>query len=123
MDADDLHHEESLKLLRSRPGPLIVPTLVISEVAHLIGSRLGVESEVRFLGDLAAGDFAVESVVAADWLRIAELVAQYGDLPLGTIDASVVAACERLGIGEVATFDRRHFGVVITRQGSLTLLP
>jgi predicted nucleic acid-binding protein len=31
---------------------------------------------------------------------------------LGTVDASVVAAAERLGVGEIATIDRRHFGVV-----------
>jgi uncharacterized protein len=63
-------------------------------------------------------------VLAGDWLRIAELIATYRDLPLGTVDASVVAAAERLGIAEVATLDRRHFGVVRPRHvESLTLLP
>ena len=33
-------------------------------------------------------------------------------LTLGTVDASVVAAAERLGITAVATTDRRHFSVV-----------
>lgn len=63
-------------------------------------------------------------MLAGDWLRIAELIATYRDLPLGTVDASVVAAAERLGIAEVATLDRRHFGVVRPRHvESLTLLP
>jgi uncharacterized protein len=86
--------------------------LVIAEVAHLIGTRLGWEAEVRFLGDLAGGDFVLEPLHAADTVRIAELVAQYRDLPLGTVDASVVAAAERLGVIEVATVDTRHFTVV-----------
>jgi uncharacterized protein len=63
-------------------------------------------------------------VPPGDWLRIAELVATYGDLPLGTVDASVVAAAERLDITDIATVDRRHFGVV--RPGhtdAFTLLP
>lgn len=91
---------------------------------YLIASRLGAEVEVRFLGDLAAGDFIVEPVAAGDWLRIAELVARYRDLPLGTFDASVVAAAERLGIGVIATLDRRHFSVVRTANGeSLKLVP
>jgi hypothetical protein len=34
----------------------------------------------------------------ADWLRIAELVTTYRDLPLGTVDAAIVAVSERLGI-------------------------
>jgi predicted nucleic acid-binding protein len=85
---------------------------VITEVAYLVATRLGTGAEIRFLGDLAAGSFAVEPVVPADWLRIAELVGRYRDLPLGTVDASVVTAAERLGVVEVATVDHRHFGVV-----------
>ena len=67
---------------------------------------------MRFLGDLAAGDLVPEHVGPADWLRIAELVAAYRDLPLGTVDASVVVAAERLGTGTIATLHRRHFSVV-----------
>lgn len=85
---------------------------MITEVAYLISSRLGTEPEVRFLGDLASGDFTIEPVAAADWIRIAELVHQYRDLPLGTVDASVIAAAERLAITTIATVDRRHFTVV-----------
>jgi predicted nucleic acid-binding protein len=67
---------------------------------------------VRFLADIASGSYLVEPVVPSDWIRIAELVWRYRDLPLGTVDASVVATAERLGIVEVATLDRRHFSVV-----------
>ena len=101
-----------------------MPTLVITEVAYLISTRLGSSPEVRFIGDLAAGDFIVEPVTDADWLRIAELVARYHDLPLGTVDSSVIAAAKRLGITRVATFDHRHFSVVRpTHVPALELLP
>jgi len=103
---------------------LIVPTLVITEVVYLLGTRLGAEAEVRFLGDLADGAFTVEPVAPADWLRIAELVARYRDLPLGAVDGSVVAAAERLGVHEIATVDRRHFTIVRPRHiEAFTLLP
>lgn len=106
------------------PGPLIIPTLVITEVVYLIGSRLGTDAEVRFLGDLAAGEFTIEPVLAGDWLRIAELVSRYRDLPLGSVDASAVAAAERLDITEIATFDRRHFSIVRpAHTDSFELLP
>jgi len=55
VDADDSHHSSCLELLESHPGPLVIPTLVITEVAYLIETRLGWEAEVRFLGDLAGG--------------------------------------------------------------------
>jgi predicted nucleic acid-binding protein len=97
---------------------------VITEVVYLLGTRLGAEPEIRFLGDLAAGAFTVEPVAAADWLRIAELVGRYRDLPLGAVDASVVAAAERLGLTEIATVDRRHFTVVRPDHVvAFTLLP
>ncbi len=102
----------------------MVPTLVVTEVAYLIGTRLGAGVEVRFLGDLAAGEFIVEPVADGDWLRIAELVARYRDLPLGTVDGSVVATAERLGVTRVATFDHRHFSVVRPAHvPALELLP
>jgi len=89
-----------------------VPTLVITEVVYLLATRLGSEAEIRFLGDLATGNLIAEPVAAADWLRIAELVATYRDLRLGSVDASVIAAAERRGSTEIATLDRRHFTVV-----------
>ena len=92
-------------------------------MAHLIGTRLPWQAEVRFLGDLAA-NFVLEPVHPADPLRMAELVARYHDLPLGSVDASVVAAAERHKLTEIATLDLRHFSVVQPRHvGSFTLLP
>lgn len=86
--------------------------------------RLGIGAEVSFVGDLAAGNLIVDDVRAADWLRIAELVSTYGDLPLGTVDASVIETAERLGMNEIATLDRRHFKVVRpSHVDAFSLLP
>jgi predicted nucleic acid-binding protein len=112
VDRAEPHHRACRELLESLPGPLVVPMLAIAEVAHFIGTRLEPDVEVRFLSDLAAGTYAIEPVHPADWLRIAELVARYRDLPLGTVDASIVAAAERLGLRRIVTLDRRHFSVV-----------
>ena len=100
-----------------------MPILVVTEVVYLLGTRLGFDAEVRFLGDIAAGNLIVEPVAAADWMRIAELVARCRNLPLGTVDASVIAAAERLGVNDVATIDRRHFTIVHSKIGALNLIP
>jgi uncharacterized protein len=89
-----------------------VPQLVVTEVAYFIQERLGTRAEAQFIGDLAAGNLITEPVLPADWIRIAELLLTYHDLRLGTVDASVVATAERLGVTAVATLDRRHFSVV-----------
>ena len=85
---------------------------MVTEVVYLLATRLGWQPEVRFLGDLASGDFTLEPVHPADLLRMAELVAQYHDLALGSVDASVIAAAERRQITDIATLDLRHFGIV-----------
>jgi uncharacterized protein len=103
-------------LLETHDGPLIVPQLVITEVAYLLGTRLGPSVEVRLLGDFASGAFIAEPIQASDWLRIAELVSKYRDLPLGTVDAAVIASAERHGEKEIATLDRRHFAIVRPRH-------
>jgi len=124
VDGDDAHHEACLELLETHRGPVIVPTLVVTEAAYLIASRLGWQAETRFLGDLASGEMRLEPVEPSDTMRMAELVARYHDLPLGTVDASVIACAERLGASEVATLDRRHFTVVRPRHlDAFTLLP
>ncbi len=124
VDRRDAHHDACVALLSRHAGPLLVPALVITEVTHLLSKWLGSEPEVRFLGDLASGSFATEPVHPSEWTRIAELVWRYRDLGLGTVDASLVAAAERLGIAEVATLDRRHLGVVRPKHVErFTLLP
>jgi predicted nucleic acid-binding protein len=55
---------------------------------------------------------------------MAELMDAYTDLPLGTVDAAVIATAERLGVTKIATLDRRHFIVVRpTHVASFELLP
>ncbi len=120
----DQNHERCVSLLTGWGSLLVVPALVVAEVAYLLGDRIGQDAELAFAQSLRDGDFQVEPVEPSDWARIADLVDQYGDLPLGIADASVVATCERLGAETLATLDRRHFSVVRPRHcRALTLLP
>lgn len=122
VDASDRHHLSSVELLEPAPGPLLVPVLVIPEVAHLLVKRLGGYAERGFLAGIVGGQLELVSPQREDWTRIAELTATYEDLGLGIVDASVIAAAERLGVSDVATTDRRHFTVVRARR-PLRLLP
>lgn len=122
--ANDEHHETFLDFLENHPGPFIVPVLVIAQVAHMLCHRAGVVAEQKFLNDLDEDDFQVEPVADADWPQIRALVSQYRGLKLGTVDASVIAAAERLEITQVATVDQRDFRAVKPRHcQAFTLLP
>lgn len=51
-------------------------------------------------------------LTGGDWNRVVQLVEEYADLGLGTVDASIIAVAERLEIGVIATLNRRDFLIV-----------
>lgn len=120
LDSRESHHRRAVAALKDDPGPYLVPAGILAEVGFMIERRLGSAVLDLFLGDLEAGAFVLDCG-EGDLPRIHELVRRYGDLPLGTADASVVACAERSG-GRVLTFDVRDFGVV-ARKAPITLLP
>lgn len=113
-DLDDADHEACIGALGAPGRRLVIPALVVAETCYLIGSRLGAAAESAFLGSLE--DHEVEAPLPEDWSRIAELVDQFADFPLGGIDASVAVLAERLQTPLVATLDRRHFGALRPRH-------
>ena len=121
-DSDDRDHAASLATL-SRPDlRLIVAALAIAEATYFVGRRLGPTAEQAFLSGL--GELDVEGPTGEDFTRMAELVKQYEDLPLGGTDASVVALAERLDAPVIITLDRRHFAAVKPRhRDAFELLP
>jgi uncharacterized protein len=123
-DTSDSNHAVCDELFNRATGPLLVPQLVVAEVAYLVGERLGAQAEIAFANSIADGELTVEPVLNSEWSRIAELVEQYADLPLGMADASVVALAERHNAREIATLDHRHFGVVHPKHvDGFVLLP
>ena len=103
---------------------MLVPATVVAEVGYLLEREGGSAPEAAFLRAIADGDFVPVELTVADYARMAELVEQYANLPLGTTDASVIALAERLDLDEVATLDHRHFTVVRPKHvRALTLLP
>jgi len=120
----DRNHRRSVDLLTEASRPLLVPALVVTKVAYLLGDRIGPHAEVAFARSLERGELLVEPVLDSDWSRIAALTEQYADLPLGIVDASVIALAERRDLDTIATLDHRHFATVKPRHvEAFTLVP
>ena len=111
-DRNDPDHERCAQVLQDAGGPLATSGFVVAETAYLIQRQLGPAAESDFFRSLAAGQIRIEALSPTDLERVADLVAQYVDLPLGGTDASVIAIAERLGQTQIATIDHRHFSVV-----------
>jgi hypothetical protein len=121
-DADDQDHLACRQALSRADLRLVVPALVVAEATYFVGRRLGPAPESRFLRGV--GQLDVEGPTDEDFERMAELVEQYSDFPLGGTDASVIALAERLDAPTVVTLDRRHFSAITPRRRSaFELLP
>jgi uncharacterized protein len=122
LDRDDQDHQRCAELLATVSGPLRVPGPVLTEVCYLLERQRGSGVEALFLRALAMEELHLVAVTAADLSQMAELVTTCADLPLGAVDASVLA--ERLDDLDVATLDRRHFTILRPSRGRvLTLHP
>ncbi len=121
----DDDHSRCVELLsEAARQPLLVPELVVTETSYLLSDRIGPHAELAFAKSIAAGELIIEPVLDTEWERIAELMKQYLDLPLGIADASLVALTERHDARQIASLDHRHFGVVRPRHvKSFILLP
>lgn len=124
MDRDDSAHSVCAKLIAEAQGDTLVPCTVVEETAYMVGHWLGAEAEAALAKSIADGGLPVEHMSADDWARVGDLVLEYEDLKLGSVDASIVAVAERLSITRLLTLDNRHFGVVRPRHcEAFDLLP
>ena len=108
MDADDNLHELCLTALQQQPD-LLLPDVVIPELAYLVLRELGYDVLAQFLRALALGELTIVQSQSTDLSRAAELLEQYADSKVDFVDCVIVAISERLDIQRVLTVDQRHF--------------
>jgi predicted nucleic acid-binding protein len=101
-----------------------MPSVVLTEVAYFLNKNRRWREEAQVLRAIGRGDLLLLDPLPADYLRAADLVEQYADFPLGTVDALIVAMAERLNVTTIFTLDRRHFGAIKPLHcESFTLVP
>ena len=115
VDVADPDHAACVKALSGSDADIVIPALCVAEVTYFLGKRHGADVEARFLEGLA--NYPVIAPDPDDWVHIANLVRQYSDLPLGTVDASVAVLAMRLDTNRIITLDHRHFSVLQNPQG------
>lgn len=116
----DPNRTRVLRAMEQEPGPWIIPASILGEVGYLVESRGTSMALDALLQDIKDGTYVLDAG-AKDADRVRALVHRYADLPLGLVDAIVIASAERNG-RRVATLDLRHFGVV-AREGTIMIVP
>src|SRR5215216_5650570 len=92
----DPDHERVLRAMAREPAPWIVAVAVLGEIGYLVASRGTPAALDAFLQDLDDGTYTLDDGIE-DIARVRVLVRRYADLPLGLVDAMVIACAERNG--------------------------
>ena len=121
-DRSDVWHARARGVMRDEAGGLVVPALVVPEVDHLLGRRLGPKARHVFYQGLVDGDYDVVDLPQDQYSRVVEIDRQFADLQIGFVDAALLVLADRTGIRRIATSDRRHFEQLAAAL-SLELVP
>lgn len=123
-DVDDPEHEAVVALFEGERGPLVTSQVAVAEADYLILFRLGVDVELAFLDDLAAGTFVVDCLDRKELGHARDLARRYPDLELGLADASLAVLADRHRTDRIASFDERAFRTITPLRGdAFTILP
>lgn len=116
LTADDAAHADVVEWFEGYSGRLATTTAVITEAMH-------------FLSVDPRGPALLAELIAATRTRIvgfdriaelraaAELMRGYPELPMDYADATLLMLADRIGIGTIATLDRRGFASYRTPEG------
>jgi predicted nucleic acid-binding protein len=91
--------------------PLMIPEVILTEVAFLFRRAGGVPAVVRFLDALLISQPQIESITYEDLARARQIMQMYADSKLDFVDCCLMALAERLKITQVCTFDQRDFAI------------
>jgi uncharacterized protein len=103
-NAKDSYHFQVRTFFERYTGRLITTLSCITEVMWLLNADWRLQN--HFLNGVVREVFEYCPLLSQDFIRIAELNAQYFDLPADFADLSLIAISERLNIAAILTLDR-----------------
>lgn len=123
-DRADEHHDAATAFLSKRDDKLWVPALVLAELDHLVGARLGEKARATVIDDVlrTANVIPFDHDVA---VRSARVAGTYSGFPIGLTDATLVVHAHDYRTLDLFTVDQRHFRAIkpLGQGVSFRLLP
>jgi hypothetical protein len=120
-DRRDPAHTLAAELVTQLGTDLIIIDVVMVEVDQLLRSRASPSKARVFQSAVASGYHGYATLTPGLLNRAVEIDAQYADLNLGLVDASIMAYAERHKL-PILTFDFRDFRATKPREGEWRLV-
>ncbi len=122
LDRDDRHHAAAIQVVQTET--IWIPSIILPEVDYLVSKYLGEPVARAFLEDVVSGQFPYIVAELEDIQHALTIMTRYNGVPLGLVDASIVALAERYRMRRILTLDRRHFSLIQPQNVDyLELLP
>lgn len=102
-DGTDDYHQRSISFIRDVTAQLTTNVPVLTEVVFVLDFSTRAQRDFLFWVQKA---LTIDTDTAADLPVISRLLEKYADLPADFADASLVALCNRLRTGDVASVDK-----------------
>jgi predicted nucleic acid-binding protein len=109
LDRNDGHHKIAVAKLKQLNEPLVTTIPVITEATHLILTRLGWPSLIRFIESIDNGFVSLFEIPIDHFGSVSKLMRKYRGLPMDFADASLIVLADSLGHGRVLSTDTRDF--------------
>ena len=122
VNRSDPDHEPCREVWSKFRGELVTVEGVLVEACYLLRRAPGGVQAVVEMVNAVSACFVGPSM--SRFLRTAQLVEKYQDVPMDWVDGSLVAVAEELSVNEILTLDRRGFEVYrIKGKGRFALRP
>ncbi|WP_420645831.1 type II toxin-antitoxin system VapC family toxin [Candidatus Leptofilum sp.] len=108
----DANHAACVEVARDTTLHKHLPVTVIPETCYLLHRWLGHPVMRAFVRNLQDPMWQIEQIQPQDWVRVDALLKEYADARLDLVDATLVAAAERLKIETILTLDQRDFRLI-----------
>jgi len=106
----DRYHETARAALERWSGEGFITTWpVLTEVCHLLVSRVGMHQALTFMDAISQGACSLPVLPDDAPSRMAQLMRRYRNLPMDLADASLVLLAEQTFEGRILSTDRRDF--------------
>ena len=115
---DQRHHEACAAVLQEAAGPFVLSPFVLAELDYLVGKLLGVNGEIRLLGEVVRKAYLHAPFREPDVEQARGIIDRHRELGVGLTDASLVVLSRRYSTLDVLTLDERHFRVLLGAGGS-----
>ncbi len=102
-NAQDDWHVDARKFFSCFKGQFVTTEPIVTEVLWQLQSDWRVQNE--FLNDIVKKLYRIESLLPAEYVRLADLNQKYQDRPADFGDLSLIIVAERLSITDIASMD------------------